>query len=80
MLDGFGLTAETLLLSVVTPLSLTEDGVLALLILRHFVWLVLVARLAGAVGVTELGDVDLKKNRYVSVCMCVNTLVMASHL
>ena len=35
--DGLGLTTVTALLAVVTALSLCENGVLALLVLGHFV-------------------------------------------
>ena len=35
--DGLSLTAESLLLHVITSLSLSDQGVLALLVLRHFV-------------------------------------------
>eukprot|EP01053_Blabericola_migrator_P000714 Blabericola_migrator_1__713@NODE_1177_length_5203_cov_152_764213_g800_i0_p4_GENE_NODE_1177_length_5203_cov_152_764213_g800_i0NODE_1177_length_5203_cov_152_764213_g800_i0_p4_ORF_typecomplete_len156_score7_90_NODE_1177_length_5203_cov_152_764213_g800_i015131980 len=58
VLNGLGLTTETLLLSVVTALSLSELGVLALLVLRNFVGLVLTAVLAGAKCVAEFGNVD----------------------
>ena len=38
--DGLGLTTETLLLSVVTPPTLGELGLLGLLVLSHFPLLV----------------------------------------
>lgn len=60
MLDRLGLTTETLLLSVVTSLTLSEEGGLACLVLGDLVRLVLAALLAGAVSVTRLGDVHLR--------------------
>ena len=43
MKDGFGLTAETTQLAIVTSLTLSEYGVFALLVLCHFVESVLLA-------------------------------------
>lgn len=44
---------------VVTPLTLGEDGIFALLVLRHLVGGVLLAGLTLAVGVPGFRDVDL---------------------
>lgn len=55
--DGLGLTTEALLFSVVTTTSLGGAGLLALLVLGHFVEGVLLA-LALAVGAAGFGHVD----------------------
>ena len=52
--DGLGLTAEALLLRVVTALTLGDEGRLTGLVLRHLLRRVLVALLA--VRVAELRD------------------------
>ena len=57
--DGLGLTTEALLLSVVTPLALSEDRLLRLLVLRHLELLVLVA--VRTVSPAGLRDVHLKR-------------------
>lgn len=59
MEDRLGLTTITALLSVVTTLSLGEQGGLASLVLGNLVLGVLAARLAFAEGLTGLRDVDL---------------------
>lgn len=61
--DGLGLTTITALLSVVTSLTLGEQGGLASLVLGDLVLGVLAALLALAVGVTGLGNVDLIRER-----------------
>ena len=53
------MTSETLLLPVVSPLALGEDGLLRLLVLSHLELLMLVA--VGTVSPAGFGDVDLKK-------------------
>ena len=58
--DGLGLTAETFLLAIVAPLSLRENGVLALLVLCHLVECVLLAVLVLAERAACLGYVDLE--------------------
>ena len=60
MEDGLGLTTVTGLFTVVTTLSLGEQGGLAGLVLGDLVLGVLAALLALAVGVSRLGNVDLK--------------------
>lgn len=55
--DWLGLTTETGLLPVVTTLTLSVDGVLALLVLGDLVWSVLAALLALAVGAACLWNV-----------------------
>lgn len=55
---GLGLTTVTALLSVVSSLSLGNDGVLSLLVLGDLVRGVLSALLALAVGSSGLGNVD----------------------
>jgi hypothetical protein len=57
--DGLRLSSVTGLLPVVTPLTLGEDRVLALLVLRDLVGGVLAALLALAVSPASLGNVDL---------------------
>lgn len=57
--DGLGLAAETSLLSVVTPLSLSVERILALLILRHLMQCVLPARLGHAQRLACFRDDDL---------------------
>merc|ERR1712167_182241 len=56
--DRLGLTTETGLLPVVTPLTLREKGRLAGLVLGHLVLGVLLALLAPAEGLAGLRDVD----------------------
>jgi hypothetical protein len=58
--NGLGLTAKTLLLSVVTTLALSEDRLLRLLVLRHLELLVLVA--VRTVRPAGLRDVHLNAN------------------
>ena len=55
--NGLGLATETLLFTIVTTTSLGEFGVLAFLVLGHFVDGVLVA-LAGAICFTDLWYVN----------------------
>lgn len=55
--DGFSLTTITFLLAIVTSLSLSENGLLSLLVLRHFMQRVLLA-LAFAEGLSSFGNVD----------------------
>jgi len=57
---GLGLSTETLLLSVVTALSLGEDGGLAGLVLGDLVKGVLAALLGGAESLAGLGNVHLQ--------------------
>lgn len=54
MENGLGLTTITGLLSVVTALSLSEEGGLSGLVLCDLVWCMLSASLALAVGVSDL--------------------------
>jgi len=56
--NGLGLTTETLLFSVVTPLTLGEDGLLGLLVLSHLELFVLVA--VGTISPAGFRDVDLQ--------------------
>jgi hypothetical protein len=68
--DGLGLTTITGLLTVITSLTLSEQGSLAGLVLGNLVGGVLLAGLTLAVSVTGLGNVDLgseKKCEHVSV-------------
>jgi hypothetical protein len=58
--DRLGLTTVTGLLTVVTTLTLGEEGSLASLVLGDLVLGVLLAVLALAVGAASLGNVDLK--------------------
>ena len=55
--DGLGLSTEALLLGIISSLSLTDERVLAFLVLRYLVGHVLVALLA--VSSHLLGNVDL---------------------
>lgn len=64
--DRLGLTTVTGLLAVVTALSLSEQRGLASLVLGDLVLGVLAALLALAVGVSRLGNVDLKEGSRVS--------------
>jgi len=57
--DRLGLTTVTGLLTVVTTLTLSEEGSLASLVLGDLVLGVLLAVLALAVGPARLRDVDL---------------------
>ena len=57
--DGLGLTTITGLLTVITSLTLSEQGSLAGLVLGNLVGGVLLAGLTLAVSVTGLGNVDL---------------------
>jgi hypothetical protein len=57
--NGLGLTTITGLFTIVTTLSLGKQRSLPSLILGDLVLGVLLARLALAVGLTGLGDVDL---------------------
>jgi hypothetical protein len=57
--DRLGLTTVTGLLAVVTTLSLSEERSFSSLVLGNLVLGVLLARLALAVGLAGLGDVDL---------------------
>lgn len=59
MEDRLGLTTVTGLLAVVTTLSLSEERSLSSLVLGDLMLGVLLARLALAVGLAGLGDVDL---------------------
>lgn len=59
--DGLGLTTITALLTVVTALSLSEDGGFTGLVLGNFVGGVTTALLTGTEGFTSLRDVDLLK-------------------
>lgn len=59
MENGLGLTTITGLFTIVTTLSLGKQRSLPSLILGDLVLGVLLARLALAVGLTGLGDVDL---------------------
>ena len=58
--DGFGLSAESLLLPVVTPPALSEFGLLGLLVLRHAELLVRVALWVRTEGPPGLRNVHLK--------------------
>lgn len=60
--DRLGLTSVTGLLSIVTTLSLGEKRSLSSLVLGDLVLSVLLAGLALAVGLTGLGNVDLKES------------------
>jgi len=60
--DGLGLTTITGLLTVVTSLTLGEEGSLTSLVLSNLVRGVLLAGLALAIGVAGLGNVDLKSH------------------
>jgi hypothetical protein len=57
--NGLGLTTITGLFTIVTTLSLGEQRSLSGLVLGDLVLGVLLARLALAVGLSGLGDVDL---------------------
>jgi hypothetical protein len=57
--DRFGLTSVTRLLAVITTLSLSKQRSFPSLVLGNLVLGVLFARLALAVGLTGLRDVDL---------------------
>jgi len=57
--NGLGLTTITGLFTIVTTLSLGKQRSLPSLILGDLVLGVLLARLALAVGLTGLGDIDL---------------------
>ena len=59
MKDGLGLTTETLLLAIVSTLTLSENGILALLVLGHFVHGVLFAVSALAKSLSGFRNVDL---------------------
>ena len=59
MENGLGLTTITGLFTIVTTLSLGKQRSLPSLILGDLVLGVLLARLALAVGLTGLGDIDL---------------------
>ena len=61
MENGLGLTTITGLLTVVTSLTLSEQGGLTSLVLGNLVRCVLSAFSALAVGVSGLWDVDLSK-------------------
>jgi len=65
--DGLGLTTVTGLLAVISTLTLGEQGGLSSLVLGNLVLGVLAALLALAVGVTGLGNVDLRKISRVSL-------------
>lgn len=56
--DGLGLTTETGLLTVVSSLTLGEQGSLTGLVLGHLVLGVLAALLTLTVGLSELWNVD----------------------
>ncbi len=60
MEDGFGLTTVAGLLTVVTTLSLGEDGGLSGLVLGDLVGGVTATLLTSAKGFTSLRDVDLR--------------------
>lgn len=60
--DGLGLTTVTALLTVVTALSLGENGGFTGLVLGNFVGGVTTALLTGTKGFTSLRDVDLLKD------------------
>ena len=61
--DGLGLTTETLLLAIVSSLTLSENGILALLVLGHFVHGVLFAVSALAKSLSGFRNVDLFDGR-----------------
>lgn len=58
--NGLGLTTVTLLLTVVSSLTLGEDGSLTGLVLGHLVLGVLAALLTLAVGLSGLGNVNYR--------------------
>ena len=58
--DGFGLATKTLLLSVVTPPTLGELGLLRLFVLSHLPLLVIPAHGMLAISHTDLRQVHLK--------------------
>merc|ERR1719295_1394599 len=55
--DGLGLTSVSLLLTVVTPLALSLERILAFLVLRYFVQSVFSAFGRGAESAASFGDV-----------------------
>jgi len=66
--DRLGLTTVTGLLTVVTTLTLGEEGGLASLVLGDLVLGVLLAVSALAVSAASLGNVDLKSATLFSMC------------
>ena len=63
--DGFGLSAESLLLPVVTPPALSSLGLLGLLVLRHAELLMFVALGVRAEGPPGLRNVHLKTQVFI---------------
>ena len=68
--DGLRLASKALLLTVITPTALSELGLLALFVLRHLKFLMVIA--AWAVSPPRFGNIHLKNVTLLGIRKCIS--------